>query len=150
MSIATKIEKLLTARDAELCYMSRAEQTIIDVIHPNTGRTMYSEQTLDEVRERYPDAEEMTVDAFCDWMAAQQRTAITWRETTEESYNDALGALPPVAYGKGGAFLLGEPWDHDAGNGQPRYTAYRIAGGDYYESSRPMTRAEFRAELEAK
>ena len=56
-----------------------------------------------------------------------------------------------------GGFLVGEAWDHDAGNGQPRYTAYYKAKGFSVEkgthvdifmvSNRPMTRAEFRREM---
>jgi len=57
-----------------------------------------------------------------------------------------LEVLPPALWLRGG-FLVGEPFDHDAGNGQPRYGAYRRIDGGYMVASRPMTTAEFRAEL---
>jgi len=129
---------------AQVCFASKATGTVVDVLRDD-GKTFYYGKTLEDVRREYPDAEKMTLDAFCTWKAEQQRTPIAWAETTEARFYDMLGCLPPAAYG-GGGFLVGEPMDHDAGNGQPRYDAYRQVGERYLVASRPLTRAEFRAE----
>lgn len=69
---------------------------------------------------------------------------VTWTECTEEVYSDMLDVLPPAAM-KGGSFLVGEPWDHHAMTGQPRFAAYIKRQGKFFTASRPMTRAEFLA-----
>ena len=145
--ITDKIEKLFTMQDCKDCYASKAGGTIIDVLHPITGLTVCYGKTLAETREEYPDAEKMTVDAFCEWKAEQQHTPIEWNPSTQERYDEMLGCLPPAAWVSGG-FLVGEPWDHDAGNGQPRYDGFRQVGEKFYCGSRPMTIAEFRGEVE--
>ncbi len=148
MDIAGKIEKILTLSDCERCYASRAQSMIIDVLHPATGKTVCYNKTIDEVRCEYPDAEEMFVDDFCDWKAEQQRTPIEWELSTEEQYDEMLNCLPPELW-IGGAFLVGEPYDHDAGNGQPRFTAFKMRWGQAYQANRPLTKAEFRVEITA-
>jgi hypothetical protein len=135
-----------TMSDCERCFASKARQTIIDVLRPDTGRTWCYGKTLDQCREEYPDAEEMSVDEFCAWKAAQQRTPITWMPTTAEQFDDMLNCLPPALMLSGG-FLVGEPDDYDAGNGQPRFQGYRQRGDVYEVGNRPMTRAEFRSEI---
>lgn len=145
-TMEAKLEKLVNMSDCTRCYASKARGTMIDTIHPATGLSWCYSKSLAQVREEYPDAEEMTVDAFSEWKAAQQRTPITWAPTTEERFTEMLEVLPPALWLRNG-FLIGEPWDHDAGNGQPRYEAYRQRSGAYLVGSRPMTRAEFRAEL---
>jgi len=130
--------------DCTRCFASKARGTIIDTLHPETGRTFYYDKTLEMCREQYPDAEEMSIDEFCAWKAEQQHTPITWEETTAETFNDMLNVLPPAAMLRGG-FLLGEPHDHDAATGEPRFTAFRKRGGRYEVSCRPMTVDEFSA-----
>ena len=131
--------------ECERCLASKKTATIIDMLNPDTGLTWCYGKTIEECRAEYPDVEEMTVDEFCEWKTAQQRTPITWEPTTAENYDDMLNVLPPAAF-TGSAFLVGEPWDHDAGNGLPRFTAFRRSGNTYEVSSRPMTRPEFREE----
>ena len=146
---AEKVKKVLTMADCTQCVASKQNSTAIDVIHPNTGRTLHYGKTLAQCREEYPDAEIMTVDAWCEWKAAQQRTPITWSETTQKRFWEMLEVLPPAAGTPGfRAFLVGEPWDHDAGNGQPRFQAFRKHQGRFEVASRPMTRAEFHAECD--
>jgi hypothetical protein len=143
-------ERKLTMADCTDCFASRSKQTIIDVLHPNTGRTVCFGRTLEDVRKEYPDAEHMPVAAFCDWKAQQQRTPITWNEITAEHFDEMLNVLPPADHNASyTAFIVGEAYDHDAGNGQPRYQAFHTKGERYFQSSRPMTRAEFRAELQS-
>jgi len=138
----------MSMTDCERCFASRERGTIIDVLHPTTGLTVCYGRNLANVREEYPDAEEMSVEEFCVWKAERQRTPITWEPSTEERFEEMLCVLPPAAWDHGaGGFLVGEPYDHDAGNGQPRYQGFREFGGKYYQSSRPMTRAEFKNEL---
>lgn len=135
--------------NAERCFASKAKATIIDVIHPKTGLSVCFGRDLANVRKEYPDAEEMTVEAFCAWKADQQRTPIEWAETTEERYMEMLEVLPP-AWGIRGydAFLVGEAMDHDAGNGMPRYQGFRTWGRKRYEANRPLTVQEMKAELD--
>lgn len=124
------------------------EESVIDMRHPETGRSMVYGHTLEEIQARYPGAE--VVD-FAVWIAAKaerQHTPVVWRPCSAERYEDMLNVLPPAAHERGG-FLVGEPWDHDAGNWQPRYAAFRRQGAAFYESDRPVTRAEFRACLSA-
>ena len=130
--------------DAMPCFVSLSRGMMIDTA-PD-GRGTYSGETLAEVRVRYEDAEEMSLGAFCQWKAAQQDTPILWDETTEEQYYDMLGVLPPALIIPGG-FLVGEPDDHHAESGQPRFRGYRCTKGKFLVSSRPLTRTEFRAEV---
>lgn len=144
----TTTEKKLSYEDCKRCFVSKERQTIIDVLHPETGRTLFYGKTLEDVQKEYSDAEEMSINDFCTWKAQMQRSVITWNETTEEHFNSMLDALPPAAMDRTcRAFLMGEPYDHDALNGQPRYDAFRKIGKRYEKSSRPMTRAEFWEEM---
>jgi hypothetical protein len=130
----------------ERCFASKARGTVIDVLNPFSGLTACFGKTLADVRKEYPDAEEMLLEDWCAWKAAQQRTPITWQPTTPERYEYALNAVPPEVMWRGW-FLMGEPENHDAGNGQPRSYAYRNGLGGFEVSSRPMTRSEFLSEL---
>lgn len=69
---------------------------------------------------------------------------VTWIETTEERYDDMLGAVPPASMDGRGAFLLGEPYS-DRG-GKPTFHAFKREKGVYYASSEPVTFAEFKAD----
>lgn len=135
----------MNVMECKECYAVPGADSILDVINPRTGLTWYFGKTLDQVQAEDPGAVRMTVDAFCAQKAIRQHSPITWDETTEELYWDALEALPPAAYGKDmKGFLLGEPQDHDAETGQPRFSAYLKRAGKYLASSRPMTIKEFR------
>lgn len=121
---------------------------LVDLIHPQTGRSLHRNQTLDEIRVRYPGAEVISVEAFCAAKGARQDEPIEWQEITEEKYWDMLEAVPPAAM-IGGHFLMGEPMDHHAVSGLSRYSAIIMRDGKYFTSSRPVTLPEFRAILEA-
>ena len=105
------------------------------------GLTSIYKKTPEQVREEEPAAELMTLAAFCEWKADQQRTPITWAATTEAEYDEMLECLPPALWLLG-LFLVGEAWDHDALTGQGRYAAYIKKTGRYYKASRPITRDE--------
>lgn len=125
--------------------------SIIDVIRPDTGLTWHFGHTLDQVRAR-PDhaaAVVMSLDEFCQQKATRQRTAIEWIETTECEFSEMLEVLPPaLVLPDLAGFMVGEPYDHDAMNGQPRFSGYRKSGNRFMRGSRAMTRDEFRAEAQ--
>lgn len=135
-------------KDLMECFAT--DDTMIDTLHPITGLTVCFGRTLEETRAakpEYANAQKMTVAEFCEKKAKRQRTLITWQASTEERYDNMLECLPPEMMLRGG-FLVGEPSDHDAGTGQPRFEAFRVYGGAYLQGSRPMTRAEFKKEME--
>lgn len=132
----------MNIRDCTEAFAVPGEDSLIDLCWPETGLSTVYGETLDQIRQRYPGAEVVNVGAFLAAKAERQHTPVVWTPCTEARYDDMLNVLPPAAHERGG-FLVGEPWDHDAGNGQPRYAAFRQRGGTFYESSRPMTRAEF-------
>ena len=127
------------------------EDTIIDAVHPETGRSCIRDETLEQIRLHYPTAELVEWEHWRQARAAEQDTPITWLPDSQEHYEEMLCVLPPAAWRKGllgGAmFLVGEPADHSLATGKPRYDAYfEDASGDYSRSSRPITLAEFRVE----
>ena len=146
-----KIDKLvnrINLKDCENCFAVPGSDNMIDVVHPITGKTVIYGRTLEEVRQMpgYEKAELMTVDAFCRDKAERQDTPITWTETTQEKFYEMLEVLPPAAM-KNGGFLVGEPWDHHALTGRPRYAAYKEIEEKFFAASRPMTRQEFEKEV---
>ena len=124
-------------------YAVPGEDSIIDVINPNTGLTSVYRETLEQVRKRYPNAERVNFDEWLEQKAARQDSPIEWLESTEEQYHDMLNCLPPAAF-LSHAFLVGEPYDHHAGNGRPRFACYAQIGNKFSVSSRPITVKEFK------
>lgn len=125
------------------CFAVPDSESIIDVVNPDTGRSHIRNETLEQVRERYPGAELVSLAGHVECKAARQDAEPKeWRECTEERYHDMLGALPPAAM-VNGAFLVGEPYDHHAKTGQPRFTAFKHSGGIYYELSSHITHKQF-------
>ena len=141
-------EARLNLRDCENCFAVPGSDSMIDVVHPTTGKTVIYGRTLEEVRQQlgYEKAELMTVDGFCQAKAERQDTPITWTETTKEKFYEMLEVLPPATM-KNGGFLVGEPWDHHALTGRPRYAAYKEREEKFFVASRPMTRQEFEKEI---
>lgn len=73
-----------------------------------------------------------------------------WIETTEEHYFDMLGVLPPASRGSclgADGFQMGEAMGHNE-HGQPTFLTLkeeiRVMGSKFYESSRPLSFAEFK------
>ena len=115
----------------------------IDAVRPGTDRSVCSDETLAQIRARYPRAELML---FAEWRsatAARQHTPIAWLPSTRETYYGLLAAGRPVV-SSNGTYLAGEPKDYDALTGAARYEAHRQIGDRYYTASRPMTRGELR------
>lgn len=124
---------------------------IIDVIHPITNRGAYSNETLEQVRIRYPLAEIIDIQAHCEAKAKRQDSPIIWDEVTERKYWEMLEVLPPAVM-HSGAFMVGEPCDHHATTGAPRFSCYYYTKDasdktTYYGASRPMTVKEFNAKF---
>lgn len=117
--------------------------SIIDVVNPATGKSAVYGETLDEVRKRYPAAEQTTWQEWSAAKAARQDAAVTWRRVSQRQYQEMLEVLPPACW-TGRGFLVGEPWDHHARTGAPRFQAFIERNGQHYASSRPLTVAEFR------
>lgn len=134
----------ISISDCKTAFASPDSNSLIDVIHPETNTGIYSNETLEQIRERYPAAEVVNIDDWCKAKAARQDSPVVWDEITEEQYWCWLECLPP-AVRLGGAFLVGEPHDHHATSGMPRYQACNETGGKWFTSSRPMSVKEFRA-----
>lgn len=128
----------------EECYAVPGEKHIIDNIDPTTDLTLCCGETAEQVRLRHPSAVRLT---FYDWSKEQaklQDTPVTWLEVTEAKHNYALEVLPPIDWHVGNGFLVGEAVDHHMVNGRARYDGYVSRCGKFYQTSRPVTRAEFR------
>lgn len=134
--------KIIT--NTEECFAEPDGRSIIDGVHPFTGRGIYSGETLEQIQKRYPLAVRMLADDFCRAKAVRQDSPVQWDEISEEQYDEWLNCLPPAKM-EGGAFLVGEPSDHHAVSGQPRYQACRYLEGKCFASSRPITVKEFKA-----
>jgi hypothetical protein len=129
---------------ARKCFAIPGSDSIIDLVHPETGRSEVYGKTLAEVREEDGAMVEiLDLDDFCAAKAARQDSPVTWAEVSEEDYMDKLEVLPPAGQ-IGTAFLVGEPHDHHAVNGRARFVCYKREKGRHYRSSRPLTGVEFR------
>ncbi len=145
-----KIERLVNSErhtpDNPDVYAIPGQNHIIDTINPQTDLTSVYGKTEAEVHAQEPLAVRMTWEQWRTAAVARQQTPITWTQVTEGKYQEMLEVLPP-AYWSGGAFLVGEPWDHCFATGAPRFAAYIERAGRFYTASRPMTVKELRAFL---
>lgn len=124
------------------CFAVPGEHNIIDAVNPDTGLSWIEAENLEQIQARYPGAVRMDLDAWIADKAERQNTPIAWDAVTEEEYYRLFECLPPEAYRATG-FLVGEPDDHCARTGKPRFMAYRMRGKVCERASRPMTIAEF-------
>ena len=122
------------------------ENHIIDTINPSTGLTTIFGKDAATVLAQEPNAVRMTWEAWRTEASARQQTPIHWEPTTEQQYREMLNVLPPAKW-IGGAFLVGEPWDHDFATGRPRFAAYWHRHDAYLVASRPLTRIELDKEV---
>ena len=78
-----------------------------------------------------------------EYRAAQKiaPNAIRFTPCDSASYYEALGAVPPQAYGKHG-FLMGEPYTHNA-RGESVWYAFFAYGNERYAAAL-MTERQFR------
>jgi hypothetical protein len=138
----------ISPMDAEQAFAVPGSDSIVDVIHPATGKSWIAGETLEQIRLRYPGAEVVNFDEWCKAKGDRQNSPVAWTEVSEKQYWDWLECLPPVAM-KASGFMVGEPSDHHAASGQPRYQACVRVGDKHYASNRPMTVKEFTAAYEA-
>lgn len=145
MSTADKIASLLLTNEPTDCFATPGADFIVDMVHPDTGLSCIYGRSLEDIRREYPNAIRMPLAAHSAAKAERQRVPFTWEPTTREKYDEMLECLPPACHRATG-FLVGEPWDHDALSGQPRFQAFRVVPGmlpRYVVASRPLTRQEF-------
>jgi hypothetical protein len=142
-SIGQKMARALSYADCTECWAVPGANTLIDMIHPDTGRTMIYAHDAAAVQAKNPGAVRMTYDAWAAAKAARQQTPVTWAPITAETYEEQLGCLPPIAY-TGWAYLVGEPYDHCVTTGHPRYIGNRRRGNHYEQTSRPVTVREWK------
>jgi len=138
----TTTEKPIHIMDCEMAFAIPGQDGICDVINPRTGLSWHYGHNLEQMREKYPGCEIVNFEDHCKAHAGRQESPIEWEETTAERFNDMLEVLPPAAW-HGGGFMVGEPYDHHATSGKPRFQAYRKKDGKYFAASRPMTFTEF-------
>ncbi len=135
----------MSIQNCKTVFAVPGEDSIIDYINPATGRSWINDETLEQIRKRYPQAEVVNCENHFSAIAARQDAPLEWDETTREKYEEMLNCLPPEDFNRSfTAFLVGEPSDHHATTGQPRYQAFQIHSGKYWQSNRPITRKEFR------
>jgi hypothetical protein len=152
--IVEKVETLILSHKlmerCTECFAVPGSSSIIDFVHPDTGRSVIENETLEEIRDRsaaYKNAVLITYDEWAKAKSERQRAPIVWTETSRDHYHEMLGCVPPVNF-TGAGFLVGEPFDSDVLTGQPRFSGFRIVQGRFYEGSRPMTVKEHRSALE--
>jgi hypothetical protein len=126
------------------CFAVPGADHMIDLVHPDTDRSLINSKTLEEIAVQNPGAVRMKVADYLAQKAARQNSPVTWNEVTEERYWEMLEVLPPACMGIG-VFCVGEPHDHCAATGQPRFQAYRKMDGKHFASSRPVTVKELSA-----
>ena len=126
------------------CYTLPDFDCMSDTIHPITGLTTYGGKSEADVRKEHPTILRMTTDAFCQKKAELQNAPVEWIPTDKDQYDLSFECLPP-AFFDSGRFLVGEPVDHCAKSGRPRYDGYCARQGAYFRTSRPMTVSDFKA-----
>ena len=144
----TEKTRALNVMDCVDCYAVPGHDSMIDAINPVTGLGLWGGKTLEDCQEDNPGAVRMTIEDFCKQKAERQHTPIKFTETTAERFDEMLNVLPP-AWGTQGytAFLVGEPYDHDAETGRPRFQGFIQQGKKYYQSNRPVTVKEMQYEV---
>lgn len=79
--------------------IDRKQNSTIDQIHPITGLGVWSGETLEQVRERYPDAEIVDSAEFDRFREEKRQRFITEPvAVTEEYWNDRINVLPPIRW----------------------------------------------------
>ncbi len=131
--------------DFDFVFAVPGQNHIIDAARPD-GRSQINGQTLDEIRARGKEYQDVVLMPWEEYRAAQvarQNTPIVWEETTAENYEEMLSVLPPAVWDSYG-FMVGEACDHSLETGKARFQAYRCINGRYEAASRPMTIKEFK------
>lgn len=82
------------------CWYVPGETHIVDLIHPDDGRTLHYQEDQPQVHARHPAAVRMTCDEA--WKVIDETALERYRkdvsEITEARFMDALNVLPPVGW----------------------------------------------------
>lgn len=112
------------------------------------GKTVYGLLPVEKVLAENPDYRLVSYDEFVAAASAEQDQPVSWSPVSEDDYYEKMDCLPP-AVARSYGFLLGEPQDHHAATGKPRFAAFLKLGiGEttrFLRSSRPLQVAEFLA-----
>jgi hypothetical protein len=136
------LDQSIQPSDSTECFAVPNSESIIDMIDPRTKLSWINKETLEQIQKRYPDAVITTIGEHLEQKAKSQDTPVGWIEVTEEHWIEMLEILPPMMY-DGNSFLVGEPTDHHAETGFPRYSCLTIKNDKHYQSDRPMTIREY-------
>lgn len=139
-----KTQKELTAMDCTHAFANDDQDHVIDVIHPVTGLSWINGESFDQMKLRYPEIKIVNMREWFNAKGERQDSPVAWVEITADKFDEYLCCLPPISYGQG-RFLVGEPSDHHASSGAPRYHACVSQDGKHYTSNRPLTVKEFKA-----
>jgi hypothetical protein len=82
-------------------FYSPAQACVIDTAKGSPPRAHHSGQTLEEMRERYPDAQYIDIDQAADMIDDAHRRPVS--ETTAEHFEEMLNVLPPRQWVRGNA-----------------------------------------------
>lgn len=80
------------------CFFS-APKTTVDCVHPDTGAGIWGGRTLEQVREEYPNAVQMSIDEAARLRAGHFRQPP--QRTTADEFSDMLNILPPYGWQTG-------------------------------------------------
>ena len=130
-------------QDCKEAFAVPGQDNIVDVIRPDTGRSWHYNNTLEEMRERYPGAVAVNMREFFGAIDAKREKEMAeaiWIAITREKYWEMLEVLPPAAM-RNGAFMVGEAMDHHKGS--PRFSCFKQVGEEYFELSQPITMKRF-------
>ena len=106
------------------------------------GQTIYGRKPVDKVLAENPSYKLVEYDEYVAAASAEQDQPIVWSPLSEEDYYKKMDCLPPAVTRSYG-FLLGEPQDHYAATGKPRFAAFLKLGHRFCRSSRPLRVEEF-------
>ena len=88
----------METQQKQLCFVD-GPFTCIDLEQPGTGRGVWSKETLEEMRKRYPNAELVELD---DWTEAKEQALCTEpKPIDEERFLEMLEVLPPQRWQRG-------------------------------------------------
>jgi len=87
------VKKTLTMTDCKQAFAVPGSDSIVDLVHPVTGRSVHYGNTLEEIRAPILAPSWSSFDAWLQSKAERQHSPIEWTETTEEKYFEMLEVL---------------------------------------------------------
>ncbi len=91
---------MTTLKDCHDCFYVPGSLYIIDMVNPKTGLTFYFGKSLEDVREKEPEAQFMSFDEAFEQIEAAQRAAFVRpvSESTKDEFWHMLEVLPPLGW----------------------------------------------------